>query len=63
MWYFGIFSGNLVKKLPFWFVEPRKIWQPWNASNTFIFHPEANNSSSRMGKNSLREKTGVNVMI
>jgi hypothetical protein len=32
-WYtlgtFGIFCGNMVHFAPFWYVEPRKIWQPW----------------------------------
>jgi hypothetical protein len=32
-WYilrtFGIFCGYLVYFFPFWYVIPRKIWQPW----------------------------------
>jgi hypothetical protein len=26
---FGIFHGYLVYFLSFWYVAPRKIWQPW----------------------------------
>jgi hypothetical protein len=26
---FGIFCGNLAYFYPFWYVVPRKIWQPW----------------------------------
>jgi hypothetical protein len=25
----GIFCGNLVYFPPFWYIVPRKIWQPW----------------------------------
>jgi hypothetical protein len=28
LWTFGIFCGHLVIFFPFWYVEPRKIWQP-----------------------------------
>jgi hypothetical protein len=28
LWPFGIFWGNLVSFPPFWYFEPRKIWQP-----------------------------------
>jgi hypothetical protein len=29
-WTFGIFCDNLVYFPPFWYVVPRKIWQPWS---------------------------------
>jgi hypothetical protein len=28
LWTFGIVRGNLVYFFPFWYFEPRKIWQP-----------------------------------
>jgi hypothetical protein len=28
LWPFGTFFGHLVHFLPFWYVVPRKIWQP-----------------------------------
>jgi hypothetical protein len=28
LWFFGIFYGYLVCGYPFWYVFPRKIWQP-----------------------------------
>jgi hypothetical protein len=28
LWQFGIFYGHLVYFSPFWYVVPRKIWQP-----------------------------------
>jgi hypothetical protein len=28
LWPFGIFCGHLVNFSPFWYVVPRKIWQP-----------------------------------
>jgi hypothetical protein len=28
LWTYGIFCGNLVFFPPFWYVVPRKIWQP-----------------------------------
>jgi hypothetical protein len=28
-WTFGKFCGNLAYFPPFWYVVPRKIWQPW----------------------------------
>jgi hypothetical protein len=28
LWPFGIFCGHLVYFSPFWYVVPRKIWQP-----------------------------------
>jgi hypothetical protein len=31
LWPFGIFSGHLVYFSPFWYLVPRKIWQPWYA--------------------------------
>jgi hypothetical protein len=39
LWSFGIFCGSLVHFMvilvvlffPFWYVVPRKIWQPWTA--------------------------------
>jgi hypothetical protein len=31
LWSFGIFSGHLVYFSPFWYLVPRKIWQPWYA--------------------------------
>jgi hypothetical protein len=30
LWPFGIFCGRLVYFSPFWYLVPRKIWQPWN---------------------------------
>jgi hypothetical protein len=27
---FGIFCGHLGRFLPFWYVAPSKIWQPWS---------------------------------
>jgi hypothetical protein len=27
---FGIFCNNLEYFYPFWYVVPRKIWQPWS---------------------------------
>jgi hypothetical protein len=33
---FGGFSGKLP---PFWYIVPRKIWQPWPFHfSTFVFH-------------------------
>jgi hypothetical protein len=36
IWYimrlFGIFHGKLLYFFPFWYVVPRKIWQPWLVS-------------------------------
>jgi hypothetical protein len=29
LWPFGIFSGHFGIFFPFWYVVPRKIWQPW----------------------------------
>jgi hypothetical protein len=29
LWPFGIFCGDLVYFLPFWYHVPRKIWQHW----------------------------------
>jgi hypothetical protein len=29
LWPFGTFFGHLVNFSPFWYVAPRKIWQPW----------------------------------
>jgi hypothetical protein len=29
LWLFGVF-------LTFWYVEPRKIWQPWFFINAFV---------------------------
>jgi hypothetical protein len=29
LWTFGIVRVNLVYFFPFWYLEPRKIWQPW----------------------------------
>jgi hypothetical protein len=29
LWTFSIFCGHLVYFPPFWYVVPRKIWQPW----------------------------------
>jgi hypothetical protein len=29
LWAFGIVRGNLVYFFPFWYIVPRKIWQPW----------------------------------
>jgi hypothetical protein len=29
LWTFGIFSPVLVHFYTFWYVVPRKIWQPW----------------------------------
>jgi hypothetical protein len=40
LWTFGIFCGNLVLISPFWFIVPRKIWQPWSStgfSTRFFF--------------------------
>jgi hypothetical protein len=28
VWTFGIICGNLVHFPPFWYIVPRKIWQP-----------------------------------
>jgi hypothetical protein len=28
-WQFGMFSSHLVYFSQFWYVVPRKIWQPW----------------------------------
>jgi hypothetical protein len=28
LWLFGTFGGYLVYFFPFWYVVPRKIWQP-----------------------------------
>jgi hypothetical protein len=30
------FSGNEVHFPPFWYIESRKIWQPWAVENLFI---------------------------
>jgi hypothetical protein len=30
LWPFGIFCGHLVYFPPFWYIVPRKIWQPFN---------------------------------
>jgi hypothetical protein len=41
IWYilgaFGIFCGNLVYFFPFWYVVPRKIWQPWTCYPCLFF--------------------------
>jgi hypothetical protein len=29
LWPFGIFCGYFGTFFPFWYVVPRKIWQPW----------------------------------
>jgi hypothetical protein len=29
-WPFGIFCSSLVYFSPFWYIGPRKIWQPWS---------------------------------
>jgi hypothetical protein len=29
LWPIGIFHGYLVYFFPFWYIVPRKIWQPW----------------------------------
>jgi hypothetical protein len=29
LWPFGTFCGHLVYIFPFWYVVPRKLWQPW----------------------------------
>jgi hypothetical protein len=29
LWRLGIFYGNLVYFPRFWYIVPRKIWQPW----------------------------------
>jgi hypothetical protein len=29
LWAFGIFYGKLVQFFLFWYIAPRKIWQPW----------------------------------
>jgi hypothetical protein len=29
-WPFGTFRGHLIYFSPFWYVVPRKIWQPWS---------------------------------
>jgi hypothetical protein len=34
LWPFGIFSGNLVYFVPFWYA--RKIWQPWLLENFLV---------------------------
>jgi hypothetical protein len=33
LWPFGIFCGHLVFFSPFWYIVPRKIWQPWIVGN------------------------------
>jgi hypothetical protein len=30
LWPFGTFYGYLVYFSPFWYVVPRRIWQPWS---------------------------------
>jgi hypothetical protein len=30
---FGIFCGHLTYFSPFWYIVPRKIWQPWTIRN------------------------------
>jgi hypothetical protein len=35
-WPFGIFYGYLVNFFPFWYVVPRKIWQPWVAISSHL---------------------------
>jgi hypothetical protein len=34
LWTFGIVRGNLVYFSPFWYFEPRKIWQTWVTNKT-----------------------------
>jgi hypothetical protein len=31
LWSFGNFSPVLVIFLPFWYIVPRQIWQPWSS--------------------------------
>jgi hypothetical protein len=31
LWTFGTVRGNMVYCFPFWYLVPRKIWQPWCA--------------------------------
>jgi hypothetical protein len=38
---FGTFYGHLVHFYPFWYVEPRKIWQPCNCEASQLFRSTA----------------------
>jgi hypothetical protein len=29
LWPFGLFCGHFGVCFPFWYIVPRKIWQPW----------------------------------
>jgi hypothetical protein len=36
LWAFGIFGGYLGMFFPFWYVVPRKIWQPCSAAQKHV---------------------------
>jgi hypothetical protein len=39
LWTFGIVCVNLVYFFPFWYLEPRKIWQPWFQKQCPLYVP------------------------
>jgi hypothetical protein len=36
-WLFGIICSHFGIFFPFWYVEPRKIWQPWSEAASGLF--------------------------
>jgi hypothetical protein len=37
LWKFGMFCGTLVNFSTFWYVVPRKLWQPCSGDQRFLF--------------------------
>jgi hypothetical protein len=36
LWPCGTFCGNMIYFYPFWYVVPRKIWQPWSDDESLL---------------------------
>jgi hypothetical protein len=47
LWPIGIFCGHLLKFCPFWYVVPRKIWQPWPNVKLWIFQKTPQSAKAR----------------
>jgi hypothetical protein len=67
LWSFGIFYGIF---FPFWYVEPRKLWQPWfnpyqytNGMLTWYIHNVANEKWAFSYTNAKQTEMNLNIIL
>jgi hypothetical protein len=60
---FGIFYGKLVYFSPFWYIVPRKIWQPWPEVQKLVDPQKESWSGSHLGVRFTKVVDAIKVRV